>query len=248
MFTNLGNCYKLYADKCACRFSDGGHALSSLFEDVPKGERPVAVFPAEGNEGNLLFITKRGLLKCTAWSEYALAKTSFQAIRLGEGDEVLAVETDRSGDGITVFFVSRGCMCLNARKDDIPVQGRVAGGVRGMNLRDGDEVIFAAQIDGEGEIVVATRSGKFKRVIAAQVDELNRNCKGVRIADKQDEIVFADYVTNPYMLAVETEDGMLEISTESIPIDATSSRGRALKGAKWTPKAVYAMKYRPAEE
>ena len=62
-----------------------------------------------------------------------------------------------------------------------------------------------------------------------------------------EKILFADYVTVPYMLAVETEDGMLEISTEDVPIDATSGRGRPLKAVKGAPKAVYALKYRTEE-
>ena len=73
-------------------------------------------------------------------------------------------------------------MCLNARKDDIPSQGRIAGGVKGINLNEGDEVVFAAQIDGEGEVVVAITGGRIKRIIVAQVDPLPRYRKGIQIA------------------------------------------------------------------
>ena len=140
-------------------------------------------------------------------------------------------------------------MCLNARKDDIPTQGRIAGGVKGMNLKEDDDIVFASQIDGEGEIVVATSEGRYKRVIAAQIDSLPRYRKGVQIASlKGESVIFADYVTVPYMLAVVTENGMTEISTEDIPIDATNTRGRALRCVKWTAKAVYAMKYREIED
>ncbi len=249
VFTDFGNCYRIMAGDCACKFSDAGVALSDLAEEAQKGERPVAVFPAAKQEGELLFVTAKGMLKKTAWSEYFLAKNAFQAIKLAEKDEVICVQTDLSDEGETVFFVTEAGMCLNAKKDDIPTQGRIAGGVRGMNVREGDRVIFASQIDGEGEIVTAISGGRFKRVITAQIDPLNRNCKGVRIAalKEGEKILFADYVTVPYMLAVETEDGMLEISTEDVPIDATSGRGRPLKAVKGAPKAVYALKYRTEE-
>ncbi len=249
VFTDLGNCYRIVAGDCNCKFSDAGTPLSELAEDAEKGERPVAVFPASQKEGELLFVTKKGMLKKSAWSDYSVAKNAFQAIKLGEGDRVVAVQTDVEDENETVFFVTRGGMCLNAKKDDIPVQGRIAGGVKGMNVKEGDEVIFASQIDGEGEIVTAISGGRFKRVIAAQVDPLNRNCKGVRIAAlKEGEVIlFANYVTVPYMLAVETEDEMTEISTEDVPIDVTSGRGRAVKAVKSAPKAVFALKYKPAE-
>ena len=249
VFTDLGNCYRIMAGDCTCKFADAGVALSDLVEDAQKGEKPVAVFPASAKEGELLFITAKGMLKKTAWSEYSLAKNAFQAIKLAEKDAVVCVQTDIPDEGETVFFVTAGGMCLNAKKDDVPTQGRIAGGVRGMNVKEGDRVIFASQIDGEGEIVAAASDGRFKRVITAQIDPLNRNCKGVRIAalKEGERILFADYVTVPYILAVDTEEGMLEISTEDVPIDITSSRGRAVKAVKSLPKAVYALKYRKEE-
>ncbi len=249
VFSDRGNCFRLFGMDCAKKFTETGYALSDLFDDAEKGEKPVAVLKAE-KTGNLLFMTKQGMLKKTAWSEYNLSKNMFQAIRLSEGDAVVAVEPDIDEEGETVFFVSKGGMCLNAKKDDIPMQGRVAGGVKGMNLSEGDEVIFASQIDGEGEIVVALSNGRWKRVIAAQIDPLARYRKGVQIASlKGEEVLFADYVTVPYMLAVTTEDGtMSEISTEDVPIDATNTRGRPLKNISWQAKEVFAMKYRSAEE
>ena len=245
IFTNEGNCYRTYAENCFRKYNENGCSLNELFEDAGKKERPVAVLSA-ADEGNVLFVTKKGMLKKTAWSEYAVPKPFFPAIRLNEGDELLAVEPDDTDESTTVFFVTRGGMCLNARKDDIPLQGRVAGGVKGMNLKEDDEVVFASQIDGEGEIIVAISGGRFKRVIAAQIDSLPRYRKGVQIASLKDEsVIFADYVTIPYMLAIVKDDGLMtEISSEDIPIDSTNTRGRTLRGVKWTAQAVYAMKYR----
>ncbi len=250
VFSDRGNCYRIYGEAVGCKLSDRGFTLAEINEEAAKEERPVALFRAEVGSGNLLFITEKGMLKKTAWSEYAVGKSLFQGIRLGEDDKLLYVQPDADEEGITVFFVSEGGLCLNAKKDDIPLQGRISGGVKGMNLKEGDRVVFAAQIDGEGEIVVATSEGRFKRVIAAQIDPLPRYRKGVQIASlKGAKVIFANYVTVPYMLAVVREDEtMTELSTEEIPIDATNTRGRTLKGIKWVAKEVYAMRYREAEE
>ena len=250
VFSDRGNCYRIYGEALACKLSDAGFTLAALFEEAEKDEMPVALLPAETGQGDLIFITKNGMLKRTAWAEYSVGKNVFQGIRLNEGDRLLSVQPDADEEGVTVFFVTKGGMCLNAKKDDIPAQGRVSGGVKGMNLKEGDEVVFASQIDGEGEIVLATSDGRFKRVIAAQIDPLPRYRKGVQITSlKGESILFADYVTVPYMLAVTTDDGiMTEIVTEDVPIDATSTRGRTLKGVKWKPKAVYAMKHRETED
>ena len=250
VISDYGNCYRIYGETVGCKFSDQGFRLCELHEDAAEDEKPVALFRAEVGNGNLLFITEKGMLKKTAWAEYAVGKSVFQGIRLNDGDKLLYVQPDADEEGVTVFFVTQDGMCLNAKKDDIPVQGRVSGGVKGINLREGDRVVFASQIDGEGEIVIATSESRFKRVIAAQIDPLPRYRKGVQISSlKGAKVIFANYVTVPYMLAVVTQDDtMTELSTEEIPIDATNTRGRTLKGVKWKAQEVYAMRYREAEE
>ena len=250
VISDYGNCYRIYGEAVGCKFSDQGFRLCELHEDAAEDEKPVALFRGEVGNGNLLFITEKGMLKKTAWAEYAVGKSVFQGIRLNDGDKLLYVQPDADEEGVTVFFVTQDGMCLNAKKDDIPVQGRVSGGVKGINLREGDRVVFASQIDGEGEIVIATSESRFKRVIAAQIDPLPRYRKGVQIASlKGAKVIFANYVTVPYMLAVVTQDDtMTELSTEEIPIDATNTRGRTLKGVKWKAQEVYAMRYREAEE
>ncbi len=250
LISDRGNCFRLIAGDCAKKFGEEGYKLADLFEEADKKERPVAVFRSGAEEGNLLFVTKKGLVKRTARSEFNVGKPFFTGMRVDADDALLSVFPDWEEEGVTLFFVTRNGMCLNAKKNDIPCYGRASNGVKGISLREGDEVLFAAQIDGEGEIVIAIEGGRYKRVIAAQIDPLNRNCKGVKIATlKEEKIFFADYVTVPYLLAVVTEDGtMTEISTEDVPIDTTLTRGRPLKSAKWTAKEIYAMKYRKADD
>ena len=247
-FTNLGNAYRLYPADCMCKFTDGGYKLSDFYE-TERGEKPVCFLPVKG-EKDLLFITKKGMLKRSPRSEYKAGKPQFQAVKLNERDELYGVEEWNDSEDATVFFVTKGGMCLNAKKGDVPVQGRVSAGVKGMNLKEKDEVIFATQTEGEGEIVVALSGGRFKRVITAQIDPISRNCKGVQIASLKgdDCVIFADCVTVPYPLAVETEEGELtELNTEDVPIDATNTRGRLLKNATWVARNVYALHYRAEE-
>ena len=147
-----------------------------------------------------------------------------------------------------MLFVTRKGLCLNANKDDVPVQGRIAGGVKGISLGAGDEVIFATQHTGEGEIIVVTTLGGFKRVVSSTIDPIGRACKGVMIADikGKGEILFSDYVTIPYAVAVVSEDKVVvDVNTEEIPIETRVFRGKPLKKdgiGKVT--AVFALKHR----
>ncbi|MBQ9081437.1 MAG: DNA topoisomerase 4 subunit A, partial [Clostridia bacterium] len=204
-FSDRGNCYKLNPERLTCKLSDKGYTLRHFFDEAEENERAVAFFEEGKNtEGDLLFITRCGMLKRTAYAEYNVNKPVYQAIRLNEGDALLTVEkfiTDDENE--TVFFVTQLGNCLNTQMDDIPVQGRVSGGVKGINLAEGDRVVFARQINGEGEIIIATKQGRFKRVISCHIDPSPRYRKGCRITtftDTSDEIIFAEYVTDPYYL------------------------------------------------
>lgn len=252
VFTNLGNCVK-YPVKSAelSDFRSVGTKLEKLVEGVSKGEYPVRMFCCKKGvvpEGELLFFTKQGAVKRSSWSEYVQNKSVFPAIKLKDGDSLLTVERYDSDEFSSMLFVTKKAMCLNANKDDVPVQGRVAGGVKGIALSSGDEVIFATQHIGEGEIIIATTLGGFKRVVSSTIDPIGRACKGVMIADikGKGEIMFADYVTVPYSLAVVNEDKTVaEISTEDIPIETRVFKGKPLKvdGVK-NVSAVYALKHR----
>ena len=199
-------------------------------------------------KGCLLFYTKAGFIKRSEWKEYGVAKSSFQAVKLNEGDAVIGVETEIEDAGVTVFFVTAGGMCLNAYKNDVPKQGRISAGVRGISLSEGDEVVFAGQTDGEGEVVVATDAGTVKKVILSQIDPMARYRKGVKIVDLggKRRVVYADIVTDPYKLAVEMDDGaLLQADTEEdLSIEDRTTKGKNLrlkKGCK--PVAFRSMKY-----
>ena len=81
----------------------------------------------------------------------------------------------------TLGYVTESGLVLNALKDDIPVQGRVAGGVKGINLGKEDKIVFVSQIDEEGEYIIVTDAGFYKRVIASEIEPMARYRKGIKI-------------------------------------------------------------------
>lgn len=248
-FTNLGNCVKIPLDEVEpAEVRSAGVKLESIADGIEKGEYPVKLFAIEDKpgDGELLFFTKQGAVKRTLWTEYDVAKRVFPALKLKTGDELLSVEEWDTDEYATVLFVTKKAMCLNASKDDIPQQGRVAGGVRGIALNDDDEVIFATQHQSEGEIIIVTTLGGFKRVISSLFDEHGRASKGVMIADikGKGEICFADYVTVPYKLAIVSDDkSVVEVDTEDISIENRISKGKPLANIKSVVKVI-ALKHK----
>ncbi len=254
-FTNYGNCHKLdiSAPELSCKLTDEGVSLKDLSADAETGERVVAMFAVDEHlpYGSLLFFTKKGMIKKTEWEQYEQRKPSFQAIKLGEEDELIAVEED-TNDEDTIIIVTKEGICLNALKNDIPTQGRIATGVRGIMLRDGDEVILMKQINGEGEIIIATDEAKFKRVISSQIEPTKRYKKGSIIVGLKEgaSVLTACYVTMPYMLAVvEKGNAVSELSSERIAISVQSARAKKVASyAEDSIKQVIPMPYKKAED
>ncbi len=247
-FTNLGNCCKIDMEVAPeCRFRDKGFNFNAVAKEAARNERPVAFFTVEEDklpEGYLLFFTKDGLIKKTAWSEYNIIKPYYQAIKLKEGDELIGVEQDLPET--TIAFVTERGMALNALKDDIPEQGRVAGGVKGINLNAGDRIVFVSQIDDEGEFVIVSDCGFYKRVISSEIEPLARYRKGVKIAElgKVNKIIYADYVKEPFDFAVIDNFGVaFKVNTEELSIESRVNKGKTLKNEnkKRMPERVFRL-------
>ena len=241
------------AAELSCKLSDEGVTLADLSAGAEDGEKCVKFFEIGEKfpSGNLLFFTAKGMVKKSPWEEYeGMRKDVLQAVKIADDDEVIAVEEEREEDE-TMLFVTKLGYCLNATKDDVPSQGRVSGGVRGIMLREGDRVKYVSQVNGEGEIVIVTGEGKFKKVISSQIDVTGRYKKGSMIVSLPEgvEVLAASYVTVPYKIAVVEKDNKIScISSEDIPIAMQSAKARKISAyEEGSVIAAYPLYYQQEE-
>lgn len=248
LFTDLGNCIRVdLTEQDINEYRSKGVTPLDFVDGSLKGEKVVDMFAFDTfPDGEVVIFTKQGVVKRTAWSEYDLSKKYFAALKLKEDDSVIGVQDYDHDDYSTIIYVTKSALCLNSSKDTIPVQGRVAGGVRGIMLSEKDEVIFATQQTGEGEIIIATSIGTYKRVISSLFDPKGRGGKGVTIADikNKGELIFADYVTVPYKMALlDANKNVKIIDTEDITIENRVSKGKPNKSFGEVVK-LFALKHR----
>ena len=238
-FTNKGNLFKINPDVIpeGRGLSQGGATFNEIYKDAVKGEYPVNFFAFDGEpQGKFITFTKQGFVKITEWKDCAISRTSVQAFKLKEGDEVLTVCQD--DDSKDMFFVSSKGMCLRAEKS-VPVQGRVAGGVKGMDLSEGDSVIYASLIEDDltTECVIATSFGTFKKVITGTVTKTARARKGVKIAELGDPkmnecVVYAECVVGDdksTLTVVDRIGAVYYVSLLDIVQDSRTSKGKYLQ-------------------
>ena len=238
-FSNLGNCYKSAVDRLnEVRFRDAGFTLSQAFPEAQRGEVPVAVFvmPREENpEGEILLFTRQGMVKRTAWSEYQLLKSCYQGYKGKDGDEVFRVEMVR--DNTEIFFVTNRGGCVRFDVNEVPLQGRVAGGVHCINLLEDEYLIFAGQVEKDkGEVVMVTDKGFMKRLAVKEITKHARNCKGAKGTEFGNNgtcLVYASYVNKePYKIAIIDRANTTVVETSEIWVESKNHKGKLPKGKK----------------
>ncbi len=183
IFTNLGNCYQLRVSQLTeCKPKDRGQLLTGLNKDWEEDEVPVwlwcGAMDSLNGEPDFLFVTAQGQVKRTEAAEYNIRTKKTAAVKLKKGDRLLCVIPLTSADD--VLLMTKTGLALRFALEEVSVQGRIAGGVRGMNTVPGDELCFAAQLGAMDELVLITERGYGKRVLAMDMEKQGRGGKGTR--------------------------------------------------------------------
>ena len=249
-FTDKGNCYKLPVEQIPeSRFKDKGVPEHSVIKAMAKDEKVVKVFAIDNTmpKGNLLFLTKYGMIKKTEFSEYGLLKTAFQAMKLKDDDVITDIIYEKEKE-YSVLFVTNQGMILKAENTDIPLQGRISGGVKGVNLAAKDYCVGTMIVSEEGEVVVVTNKGFAKRMVVAGIDKMARYRKGLKAitftADNGSSIVYADYVKTPFDIVAKDNDGEIHYrATDNIPIENRLGKGKCIDRMKKTQTITEVFKF-----
>ena len=191
----------------------------------------------EVKDKKMLIVTRMGMAKYVDLEEFTFDKKSLTTAMTfkDEDDRIAAVELvtpPQVDDGTReargyILSVTQNGMAL-VSYDDIPTQGRKAGGVKLMRFDDDDSLLFATHTDGNGEIISVLDSGYAKRVILGTIEPRMRMAKGNKIFDtKAGECVFIDVVTESYDFAVVLPNGEVKsVNTEQIGIEDRANKGK----------------------
>jgi DNA gyrase/topoisomerase IV subunit A len=183
IFTDLGNCYPVQVGQRAeSKPRDRGQLLSGVLMGLEDGEQALYMLTADAASlkqmPDFLFITKNGMIKRTAAADYDVRSRKYPALSLKKGDSLLTVlpaQTD--GD---LLLITRGGMSIRFPLNTVPVQGRIATGVKAMGVEAGDEVSWVLQLRETDEIVLFSERGWAKRIPQVDFEPQNRAGKGVR--------------------------------------------------------------------
>lgn len=163
------------------KWKETGKAIVNIIP-MTREDRIVTMIPVrnfEEEQADLIFVTKRGQVKRTEIKEYATKRSgAVAACKLGDGDEVISVT--RAGQARDLMLITKDGMSIRFRAEEVNPMGRVAAGVRGIQLVGDDEVAVVLWVDGEeGQLMVITDLGYAKRTSLLQYQTQSRGGKGL---------------------------------------------------------------------
>jgi DNA gyrase subunit A len=237
-------------------FSDRGKAYQIKMYDLPEGRRAtkgksimnflsleqgeqitsILAMPKEKKaaEGLSLFMATRGgtVKRVAAQSFHEVRRSGLIAIGLDAGDALISAQFVRKGDDV-IMTTGKG-QSIRFTAESVREMGRQAGGVRGIKLGKGDEVVGTGVIpkgEKNAELLVVSSTGYGKKTPLTEYKTQGRGGSGIRtmaITPKTKQLVGAAVVTGAGELVAMSKKSQA-IRTG---LDEIRSSGRATQGVR----------------
>lgn len=179
------------------------------------------------NEGYLIFLTKKGIIKKTEVSNFGKPRAGgIKAINLDEGDSVLDV-VYTEGDSDVIIESSVG-LAIRFSQEDLAVLGRTARGVKAMKLRDTEEVVGIELAKPGKTLLTVTEKGFGKRTLLSEYPRIKRAGRGVidiKTDDRNGNVVTLSSVGEDDELLIVTKKKIVRTSVSDFRIIGRNTKG-----------------------
>ncbi len=238
IFSDRGRAYWLRVHEVPDVGPDGkGKAIVNLVT-MEEGERIAALmavrdWPAEEGQEFVVMGTRKGVIKKTDLSLFSNPRPSgIIAMGVEEEDSVIAVELSDGHEQI--FLGTRDGMAIRFEETDVRPMGRTAYGVRGITLREGDEVVAMDVVRAGGTMMTVTQNGYGKRT---ELEEYRLQSRGgvgtidIQTSDRNGKVVGIAYVHGDDELMLISQQGkILRMVTSAIRPIGRNTQGVKLIG------------------
>jgi DNA gyrase subunit A len=232
VFTEDGQVFKIKVHEIPeAAAAARGKAVVNLVQ-LSSERKLVAVMAVRdfGEEVFLTMVTKNGVIKKTALSDYQnIRSNGINAINVDDGDELLSVI--RTDGKQQIFVATHDGMAVKFQETDVRPMGRAARGVRGVNLRKGDYVVSVCAVSQEGneKILSISEKGFGKQTQVKSYRLTKRGGIGVinmKTTDKTGKVVAAFPVEDDSEIMIITQQAKLI----RLGVDRIRETGRSAQG------------------
>ena len=219
IFTDKGNMYRLLVDSIPeGNNTSKGVSIKTLIQMEPT-ENPSTIYSIyrDTDAKYVLFTTKKGLVKKTSLDEYTKTKkrTGIGAITIREGDSLANVSLIKDEP---ILIVTKQGMVIKFNSSDVSATSRATSGVKGIDLKPGDEVVTGLPLRNQNDSLgLFSVGGYTKKVPTSEFIIQKRGGRGIvayKASDTSGDIAGAALISD--------EDSILIIgNSKSICLSAT---------------------------
>jgi len=196
------------------------------------------------NKEYLLMATAKGIIKRTPLEEYSKPRRGgIKAIKLKENDELISV-LKSPGNTQIMLGTAKG-FCIKFSEEEVREIGRVAQGVKGIELREGDRVVAMTLCD-KPTILTVCENGYGKRT---KIEEYRLQGRGgygiinIKTSPRNGQVVALKAVSDENeILLLSTKSHAIRIPVSNIPVIGRNTQGVRLMKLEENEKIV-ALEY-----
>jgi DNA gyrase subunit A len=223
VFTNKGTMYRLSVND----IPEGNNVSKGVYVkgliNMEPDEEPNIIYSIykDTTAKYIMFITKNGLVKKTSLEEYIKTKrkTGVAAITLREGDKLAAALLMESEDLIILTRKGKG---IRFASNEVSASGRVAQGMKGINLDEDDEVVAVVAVrDPLDQLGIFCKCGHGKKMMLSELPAQRRGGKGLACI-KDAEIAAAALINDNDTILISGNISSVCITGKDVP---TLTRG-----------------------
>ncbi|HEY3935577.1 MAG TPA: DNA gyrase subunit A [Gemmatimonadales bacterium] len=197
---------------------------------IREGERVAALVPVRkfSDDEWLMFVTRNGTVKKTVMSAYGnVRQVGINAINIDADDELIDVQKTRGNDDI-VLATSFG-MSIRFHETDAREMGRATGGVKGIELDDGDRVIGMVVVRERAELLVVSERGIGKRSVLGDYRVQKRGGKGIITMQQTEKtgklIALKDVLPEDELMMITKGGVIIRCPVEGIRVSGRNTQG-----------------------
>jgi DNA gyrase subunit A len=240
-FTNRGRVFRLKCHEIPAGTSRTAKGLAAInLIPIAENERVTDIVAVTdfNTEAYLILTTRRGEVKKTASSQFAVVRSSgliAMDVELGREDELVAARLALENE--EVMIITRNGQSIRFNVSGLRTSLRTSGGVAGIRLGKGDEVVSMEIAHPDSLLLVVTANGYGKLTPVNVYPKQKRAGLGVRtfkITDKTGEVTAAKLTTLAEEVMIISADGIVirTPTREKDPTKGITIQGRSTQGVR----------------
>jgi len=215
-----------------------GRGLANFLDISPEEQVLSLISKSKEEESGvkyLVMVTKNGIIKKTPLEDFKnVRRSGLIAIKLKRNDLLRKVSELKEDDQI--ILVTKKGQSIRFNEKEVRAMGRTASGVKGINLKKGDEVIGMRVVGKKqkGDLLVMTENGYGKKTSLNKYKPQKRGGVGIKTAKvtkKTGDLVCAQVITDQNnLIAISQKAQVIKIEVSSISqLNRTTQGVRIMK-------------------